>query len=95
MPHTSGNWKLGKQADTVVSDFHHNYHGYDREDKEYYGGYLIAESIGTDADRQLISAAPDMLAALEEVLKFHDDKIHDLNVWTMARKAIAKAKGEI
>lgn len=43
-----------------------------------------------EADARLISAAPELLAALQEVVKISDRK-HD--AWDKARAAIAKALG--
>ena len=43
------------------------------------------------ADAALIAAAPDLLAALKEVVRISDRK-HD--AWDTARAAIAKATGE-
>lgn len=65
MERTTGNWIVGKQFGTVISDkppkdnckTGHNA-------VEYYGGVLIAESIQTIADAKLIAAAPDLLEAL-------------------------------
>jgi hypothetical protein len=58
----------GRQGGTVVSEkipdwFKPNSTGHD--DVEYYGGFLIAESIANEADAKLIAAAPDLLEALE------------------------------
>jgi hypothetical protein len=46
----------------------------------------------TLANAALISAAPELLEALEEVIAISDRK-HD--AWDKAKTAIAKAKGEI
>jgi len=92
MKHTPGPWKLGKVADTVITEAIAPIF---KSHLEYYGGELIAESISINADRHLIATAPDMLNALEEVLKFHDEHEHDLNVWENVRKVVAKAKGEL
>lgn len=46
---------------------------------------------GRTADARLIAAAPDLLAALEEVVSLSD---RDHAAWDRARAAIAKAKGE-
>lgn len=62
------------------------------------GGFLIAETrgINCEANARLITAAPDMLAALEA---FVGSRKGDGMGWTldsleaMAREAIAKAKG--
>ncbi|OFY43973.1 MAG: hypothetical protein A2X18_07540 [Bacteroidetes bacterium GWF2_40_14] len=64
--HTGGNWKVGRPG-TVVTDtipeWLMNNTGHD--DIEYYGGYLIAESISTKTDANLMAAAPNMLEALK------------------------------
>lgn len=63
--HTRGNWKVGR-AGTVVTDKKpkwltgHTGH----EDKEYYGGYLIAESIMNPYDAEIMAAAPEMFKSL-------------------------------
>ena len=59
-------WSKGKHAGCVVSDAP-NPHG-DNGGTEYYGGYLVAESIPRQDHVNLIAAAPDLLEALEEVL---------------------------
>ena len=89
---TNGTWKLGTTPDSIVTKPTRET---SRLEILHYGGKVIAESIMTDSDRYLISAAPEMFEALSEVLKFHDDQIHDLNVWDMVRNAISKAKGEL
>lgn len=45
-----------------------------------------------NANARLISAAPDMLEALQYLMTAHGDQLHD--AFDMARKAIAKATGE-
>ena len=62
MQHTQGNWKLGKHVDTVISDTPMD----DEDLNKYYGGRVVAESISTDADRHLISAAPELLIAAQK-----------------------------
>lgn len=85
-------WRLGKLADVVVSlpavrD--------DEDTVKFYGGDVVAESISSDADRHLISAAPELLYAVEELLKYaSDDEVHDPDVFEKAGRAVAKAKGE-
>jgi len=63
------------------------------------GGEIIAEAFGrtsqnnfppSAANARLIAAAPDLLAALKEVVALSDRK-HD--AWDAARAAIAKAEG--
>lgn len=67
MQHTQGKWKLGKIGGTVVTDATPEnsltYTGHD--DREYYGGFLIAESILTKEDAKLIAAAPEMANLLD------------------------------
>lgn len=70
MQHTPGPWRVGKYGSVVVSD-----HPIDTEwiytghnDPDYYGGYLIAESIFREDDARLIAAAPDLLEACEAAL---------------------------
>jgi hypothetical protein len=64
MKHTPGTWKLGRNSDTVITDHPVNF--FPEETEKHYGGHPIAESISTDADRHLISAAPDLLEACKK-----------------------------
>lgn len=69
MAHTKGNWKVGRPG-TVVSDKMDELpigKGYD--DTDYYGGFLIAESIARNADAKLMAAAPDLLEACKAFAK--------------------------
>ena len=63
MSHSKGNWKIGL-CGSVVTD---NGDGFEtttgHNEIDYYGGYLIAESILKPDDAKLISAAPDLLNA--------------------------------
>jgi hypothetical protein len=99
-------WSKGKTGGCVVSDTP-NHHTRD-DHVDYYGGHLIAESIPKQEYVNLISAAPDLLEALEGMLKelhdgvtplLHRGKPGAFDVCTMriaaARAAIAKAKGEL
>lgn len=65
MKHSKGNWKVGSNPMTVVTD---NGEGFPQntghDDTGYYGGYLIAESILKTPDAKLIAAAPDLLDAI-------------------------------
>lgn len=108
MEYSKGNWSLGKTCGSVVTDCSE---GFEKDtghsDTEYYGGYLIAESILKPEDAHLIAAAPDLLRANKENLEFLEwvasqsrefnmwsDKVHTL--WcliTQTRDAINKAKG--
>ena len=87
--HTPGPWREGKTGGTVVCD---TPIGGDmgHDVIEYYGGHLVAESIGRKADVALIAAAPDLLAALEIT---RGQWIHSVNA-EQCLSAIAKAKGE-
>ncbi len=60
-----GNWSMGKNGGCIVSDqmpdrFRYTTEDYKRE-AEYYGGYLIAESIPTKEDARLIAASKRLL----------------------------------
>jgi len=47
------------------------------------------------ANARLIAAAPDLLAALENLVETHDDgEAMHVEFWNIARAALAKAKGE-
>ena len=66
MRHSKGNWKIGRPG-TVVTDSKEEFpedNSDGRSSLEYYGGYLIAESILKKADAKLIAAALDLLGAL-------------------------------
>lgn len=96
--HTGGNWKSGKCFDSVVTDAEFvrdgdlaNGHG----NVEHYGGLLIAESIAAH-NKPVIMAAPELLAALREIVPAYDDaraQQHGHEILMRARAAIAKAEG--
>jgi hypothetical protein len=46
-----------------------------------------------EEDARLIAAAPELLAALEEVTEIDGQETGDRGPWGRARAAIAKAKG--
>lgn len=52
--------------------------------------YMAPES----QDAALISAAPDLLEALEAVMRAHDLGTHNFNAHDLAAKAISKARGQ-
>jgi len=96
-------WSVGKQAGCVVSDTP-NRHGRD-DNVDYYGGYLIAESIPKQEYVNLIAVAPDMCAKLddlrtmlEEVIVYLDLADVDILIFKQTIKDIesllAKACGE-
>ncbi|MCM3599363.1 hypothetical protein M3175_01365 [Robertmurraya korlensis] len=79
MKHTPGPWKLGGIGDTVITNAETPS---SKDTFEYYGGQVIAESISSDNDRHLISAAPELLEAcikahevLEAILSFYGQSL--------------------
>lgn len=91
-PHTPGPWRMqGRRHSggyTVVAD---NPTGHDNPDTvRAYGGYLVAESV-TERNVHLITAAPDLLEALESIE--NDDGSIPESAWEMRNDAIAKARG--
>jgi hypothetical protein len=66
---SQGNWSLGKLGGVVVTDSGEGFpvnsgHG----ENDYYGGYLIAESILKKGDAQAIAAVPEMESALRSFI---------------------------
>lgn len=96
---TKGNWKVGPNPMFVVSDttdkegFQENT---GHTDSDYYGGLLICESVWKPSDAQLISAAPDLLEALQEMVRMYET-IWPAGGWQgvheMSKYAIQKALG--
>src|SRR5690606_18762896 len=86
-------WRRGNCGGTIVCDTHDECPPINAEQADcerFYGGHLIAESIGNSADLVLMLAAPDLLAACEAML----DSVTPCNVAMQAiRNAVAKAKG--
>jgi hypothetical protein len=78
MEFSKGKWKEGKHWGTVVTD---DGEGFPRkvghDETEYYGGYLIAESVAKKADVKLISSAPDLLKVAQELLKIYEKYAND------------------
>ncbi|MGV8136519.1 MAG: hypothetical protein AB2L20_15025 [Mangrovibacterium sp.] len=94
MAHSKGTWKLG-HCGSVVTD---NGDGFPlntgHDDIEYYGGYLIAESIYNIDNAKLIAAAPDMLEALLEYKRLYESVQPSggwQGVYDMGNYAIKKA----
>ena len=80
--HSPGPWKLGGHYDdTVIS---------------VRGGVVVDDPDLTDADLRLIAAAPELLAALKDLI----DRIDVTSYWHLAssvdeaKAAIAKAEGQ-
>ena len=76
MSDTKEKWKIGNLQSTVVSNKKQKNEFFPvqlnpseskDEEVEYYGGYLVCESIGNSKARNLISAAPEMLEMLMKV----------------------------
>lgn len=68
MDYTKGKWSVGNGTvicDTVPDDMKNTSTGHNMV--EFYGGYLVAESIAREADKKLISASPDMFEALNDL----------------------------
>ena len=72
-------WKIGNHTSEVVSDTKQRNTNFpappnrdENEDEEvrYYGGYLVCESIGSTEKAKLIAAAPDLLEALQSIVKY-------------------------
>lgn len=63
MKHTKGNWNVGRPGTVISDEMDELPKGSGYDDTDYYGGYLIAESIARNADAKLMAAAPDLLEA--------------------------------
>jgi hypothetical protein len=86
-------WAKGKNGGTVITDSpdglpeNSGHSGTDAHN--YYGGALICESVFRKKDVALISAAPDMLEALQNLE--NDDNSIPEHTWKMVKDAIRKA----
>ncbi len=108
-PHTPGPWHEGTNDGAVVSDNpttrwdleackdHPEMDKARLSEVDYYGGYIIAESILPE-DRPLIAAAPDLLAAVMGAVDFlasgigtKDETIGTL--WEAYKKATGVCNG--
>ncbi len=63
--HTPGPWRKGSGR-WVVADSPASLFGVSDEERRYYEGYLIAESISPE-NLAIIAAAPEMLEALKAI----------------------------
>ena len=99
-----GEWKIGNHLATVVSTEKiknklfpcpPNVRESQDDALDYYGGYLICESIGDPDMSKLISAAPDMYKALNLVVDAFKTSGYYLPVTVMdaVNDAIFKADG--
>ena len=71
---TKGNWSIGNGGRCIVSTEKPKRRGYGEYDYdvdvEMAGGYLVCESVPTEHDAKLITAAPKMLQLLQEMDDF-------------------------
>lgn len=95
------NWKIGSYPSTVVSDTKITNTNFPvplnpkesrDEEMDYYGGYLVCESVGNIETAKLIAAAPELLEALIELIPFASEWINDNHpAMQKAKSAIKKA----
>lgn len=101
MPRFKEKWSKGKTGGCVVSDAP-NRHNRTDDHVDYYGGYLVAESIPKQEYVALIAIAPDMYNKLEELERvisewptLHADGDY-LHGWILnsIRKLLDEVRGE-
>lgn len=56
-------------------------------------GYVVGTAVGSEANAALIAAAPELLEALEEVLRYHWNA--ESKCMQKAKEIINRAKGEL
>jgi len=87
------NWKIGNYPSVVVSDtkqkntnFSSPPNPVESEDTEieYYGGYLVCESIGNENNAKLIAAAPEMYEIIKSLE--NDDNHIPLSIWNRIKE---------
>lgn len=87
------NWKVGKNFSYIVSDVMPERKSYDKHDFEteldYYGGYLIAESIPDEEKAKIIAAALEMLEMLNKIMNIED------HAFTLKGFDVKRLKSEI
>ena len=54
----------------------------------------LEDYVNRTNDAHLMAAAPDLLEALEAVMRAHDLGTHNFNAHDLATKAISKARGQ-
>lgn len=99
--HTPGPWRVGRTHGAVVTDVEHPGVWSDEENKQGYGGFLVCESVRSQANANLIAAAPDLLAALKKtrtqaygaIVASGSDPEYAAIAVSDADAAIAKAEG--
>lgn len=86
--HTPGSWGRDADDDAPVQGMSRVFHSGTRQ--------AVAWRIGNEADARLIAAAPDLLAALEELIDEWDRHgcCDSRAVVDRARNVVAQAKGD-
>jgi hypothetical protein len=93
---TPGPWSISPKGGAVIATQETGHD--DAENKAYYGGSLVCESIHREANARLIAAAPELLAALKGLRHACQHMIgsfdaDDIAAFEAASAAIAKATG--
>lgn len=96
--HSHGPWRLGKDGQSIVCDPPKDLGVQGKMDIDYYGGWVVCETVAP-CSVALIIAAPDLLEALDALLIELDSTIIEWDADTQTsikagRAAIAKATGE-
>jgi len=94
---SKGAWNVGKILSTVDTNAREGFEGKSGHDAtEYYGGYLIAESIMKKADAQLIAASRDLLYASQQMVEasLSGDKDRCIDALQNMAVAVQKALGK-
>ena len=93
MKHTPGPWFYGRQNENESGAKPIAYLSASRDPRNFTV-WAFADRVraSQEDDARLIAAAPDLLAALQEIVK--NDPYHQSSAGIIARAAIAKATGE-
>ena len=92
-------WSIGRNNSYIVSNvrpIRNDYYNKDFEyEKEYCGGYLIAESIPDIEKAKLMAASPELLEALKMCVNavgaMSNESLPAHNAYIKAKQAIKKA----
>lgn len=95
------NWSKGKTGGCIITDSKDGFNKITGHmEVSYYGGIMVCESISREKDVALISAAPDMLEALQKIVnafsetleqEYGDEHVANCEEIQFAKRAIAKA----